>query len=118
AAVVPGYDIARYMRLRAQMMAYYHANVSPAARIISVQDIPLLQRKDGVIVGMFPLDRVFWTEKLWLNESRGSKKLERVPGYAGKEAWIMGRFNPVATMGLSIGGWKTKDNFAKKLLKK
>ncbi len=86
AAVVPGYDIARYMRLRAQMMAYYHANVSPAARIISVQDIPLLQRKDGVIVGMFPLDRVFWTEKLWLNESRGSKKLERVPGYAGKEA--------------------------------
>ena len=117
AAVVPGYDIARYMRLRAQMMAYYHANVSPAARIISVQDIPLLQRKDGVIVGMFPLDRVFWTEKLWLNESRGSKKLERVPGYAGKEAWIMGRFNPVATMGLSIGGWKTKDNFAKKLLR-
>jgi hypothetical protein len=117
-AVVPDYDVARYMRLRAQMMAYYHANVSPVARIISVQDIPLIQRKDGVIVGMFPIDRVFWTEKLWLKENRGSKKLEGVTGYAGKEAWILGRFDPIAMEGLSIGGWKTKDNLAKKLLKK
>lgn len=118
AAVAPGYDIVRYMRLRAQMMAYYHANVSPAARIVSVQGIPLLQRKDGTIVSIFPLDYVFWTEKLWLRENRGSKNVERLPGYTGKEAWITGTVDPVAIMGLSIQGWKAKDNFTKKLLKK
>lgn len=118
AAVAPGYDIVRYMRLRAQMMAYYHANVSPAARIVSVQGIPLLQRKDGTIVAIFPLDYVFWTEKLWLRETRGSKNVGQLPGYTGKEAWITGTVDPVAIMGLSIQGWKVKDNFAKKLLKK
>ena len=118
AAVAPGYDIVRYMRLRAQMMAYYHANVSPAARIVSVQGIPLLQRKDDTIVAIFPLDYVFWTEKLWLRETRGSKNVGQLPGYTGKEAWITGTVDPVAIMGLSIQGWKVKDNFAKKLLKK
>lgn len=118
AAVVPGYDIARYMRLRAQMMAYYHANVSPVARIVSVKGIPLLQSKGGTIVAMFPLDYVFWTEKLWLRETRGSKNVERLPGYTGKEAWITGTVDPVAIMGLSIQGWKAKDNFTMKPLKK
>jgi hypothetical protein len=118
AAVVPGYDIARYMRLRAQMMAYYHANVSPVARIVSVKGIPLLQSKDGTIVAMFPLDYVFWTEKLWLRETRGSKNVERLPGYTGKEAWITGTVDPVAIKGLSIQGWKAKDNFTMKPLKK
>ena len=118
AAVAPGYDIVRYMRLRAQMMAYYHANVSPAARIVSVQGIPLLQSKDGTMVAMFPLDYVFWTEKLWLRETRGSKNVERLPGYTGKEAWITGTVDPVAIMGLSIQGWKAKDNFTMKSVKK
>ncbi len=118
AAVAPDNIIARYMRLRAQMMAYYNANVSPAARIVSVHGIPFLQRKDGTIVGLFPLDHVFWTEKLWLRETRGSKKLKRLPGYTGKEAWITGKIDPTAIMGLSIQGWKTEDNFTKKFLKK
>ncbi|UCD31358.1 MAG: hypothetical protein JSV38_11200 [Desulfobacterales bacterium] len=113
AAVAPSFDVARYMRQRAQLMAHYHANVSPAARIVSVQGVPLLQRKDGIIVATFPLDHVFWTEKLWLKETRGSKKMEQLPGYTGKEAWITGTLDPAAIKGLSIQGWKAKDNFAK-----
>ncbi len=99
------------MRLLAQMMAYYHANVSPAAKIVSPRGIPLLQKKDGTIIALFPLDRVFWTEELWLRETGGSKKLKLLPGYTGKEAWITGKIDPVAITGLSIQGWKAEDNF-------
>lgn len=58
AAVAPDYKIARYLRERAQMAAIYHKKVAPVERIVAVQGVPLLQRKDGVIVLLTPLDHV------------------------------------------------------------
>ena len=116
AAVAPHYTIARFLRERAQMAAIYNEKVAPVERIIAVQGVPLLQRKDGVIVVLVPLDYVAWTHKLWLRESKGSGTLNQVPGFSGKEAWITGVFDPVAQKAMEMEGWKIKQDFASKFL--
>ena len=116
AAVAYDYMVARYMRLRVQMMAAYNEKVAPAEQIVGVQGVPLLQRKDGIISVLVPLDHVAWTKNLWLKEAKGSHTLERLPGFTGKEVWITGSFDPVARKALEIEGWKTEENFASKFL--
>jgi hypothetical protein len=116
AAVAPDYKIARYLRERAQMTAIYNEKVAPVERIVAVQGVPLLHRKDGVIVVLAPLDYVAWTQKLWLKESKGSGTFNQLPGFSGKEVWITGAFDPVARKALEIEGWKVKEDFASKFL--
>jgi len=116
AAVAYDYMIARYLRERAQMTAIYNEKIAPVERIVAVQGIPLLQRKDGVIVALVPLDYVAWTQKLWLRESKGSEAFNQLPGFSGKEVWITGIFDPVARKALEIQGWKVKEDFASKFL--
>jgi hypothetical protein len=116
AAVAHDYRIARYLRERAQMTAIYHKKIAPVERIIAVQGVPLLQRKDGVIVVLAPLDHVAWTKRLWLKQSKGSETFNVLPGFSGKEVWITGAFDPVARKALEIQGWKVKEDFASKFL--
>ena len=116
AVVAPDYKIARYLRERAQMTAIYHKKVAPVESIVPVQGVPLLQRKDGVIVVLAPLDHVAWTKKLWLKEGKGSETFNQLPGFSGKEVWITGAFDPVARKALEIEGWKVKEDFASKFL--
>jgi hypothetical protein len=116
AAVAPDYKIARYLRERAQMTAIYNEKIAPVERIVAVQGVPLLQRTDGVIVVLAPLDYVAWTKKLWLKESKGSGTFNQLPGFSGKEVWITGAFDPVARKALEIEGWKVKEGFASKFL--
>ena len=116
AAVAPDYKIARYLRERAQMMAIYNEKVAPVDRIVAVQGVPLLQRKDGVIIVLTPLDHVAWAHEVWLKQSKGSGALNQLPGFSGKEVWITGTFDPIARKALEILGWKVKEDFASKFL--
>ena len=116
AAVAPDYKIARFLRERAQMAAIYNEKIAPVERIVTVQGVPLLQRKDGVIVVLAPLDYVAWTNKLWLKTSKGSGTLNKLPGFSGKEVWITGALDPVARKALEIEGWRVKDDFGSKFL--
>ena len=112
AAVAPNYMIARFLRERAQMMAIYNEKVARVERIVAVQGIPLIQQKDGVIIILAPLDYVAWTKKLWLKEGgKGSATFSKLPGFSGKEVWITGTFDPVASKALEIEGWKVKQDF-------
>ena len=45
AAVAPDYQIARFLRDRAQMMAIYHQKVAPVERIAAVQGISFVSAK-------------------------------------------------------------------------
>jgi len=118
AALAPEYMVARYMRERAQMMANYHLNVSPVVRIVQVGGTPFLQRKDGVIIGPFPLDYVVWTAALWRREKIVSESIERLRGVTGKELWIGGTVDPEARKALESRGWKVDENVGDKLIKK
>jgi hypothetical protein len=108
-------SVARFMRLRAQMMGNYHAKIKPARRIIDVNGVPFLQRKDGVIVGLFPLDYVSWTAALQRKESAAAKSLTNIMGLKGKELWVAGKVEPATRRALEAKGWKVKDNVRDKL---
>ncbi len=110
-------SVALFMRLRAQMMANYNANVAFAKRIVEVNGVPFLQREDGVIVGLFPLDHVAWTEGLLRKESAGSESLKKVLGVTGKELWIEGTVSSSARKALESRGWKVEERVESKLTK-
>ncbi len=103
-------SVARFMRLRAGMMANYNASISRVSRFVNINGTPLLQRKDGVIVGLFPLDYVSWTWDLYKKEKAASESVVKVRGDTGKELWIDGRFDPVARKALESRGWKLNDS--------
>ena len=115
AALATEESVARFMRLRAQMMADYSANVAPLTGMIEVNGAPFLQKSDGTIVGLFPLDYVFWTKALWLKESSASMSLKALPGVTGKELWIEGTVSQVARKTLEANGWKVEDNVGVKI---
>jgi hypothetical protein len=111
-------SIARFMRFRAQMMGDYHANIRPAVRIVDVNGSPFLQRKDGVIVGLFPLDHVAWTADLERKERSAAGALKNIIGVKGKELWIAGTVDPVARNALESRGWRVTQDIRNKLRKK
>lgn len=110
-------SVARFMRLRAEMMASYKANVSPVSRIVDVNGGALLQKKDGTIIGMFSLDYVAWTSALMQKESAITASIKKLYGDIDKELWITGKFDPVALNALQARGWKVEDNVGDKLIR-
>jgi hypothetical protein len=65
-------SVARYMRLKAEMYAGYHAHVRPIKQIIEVSGSPTVQNKDGVLVILAPLDYIAWTGALFQKEGVAS----------------------------------------------
>jgi hypothetical protein len=111
-------SVALFMRLQAEMMANYKANVTSVSRIVEANGVPFLQRGDGVVVGLFPLDYVAWTRSLWQKEKVVSEALSRLQGVAGKELWIEGMVDPVTRKALEDRDWKVEDSVGEKLIKK
>jgi hypothetical protein len=110
-------SVARFMRLRAEMMAGYRAYVSPVSRVVDINGAALLQKKDGTIIGMFPLDYVAWTSALMKKENASSASIKKLYGNIDKELWITGKFDPVARGALQARGWKVEDDVGDKLFR-
>jgi hypothetical protein len=110
--------VALFIRVRAQMMAQYFDRTRNVDRFISAGGTPLLLTKNGVIVGIFPLDHVAWTSALEGKERTISEDIKKVAGVKGKELWIGGTVDPVARGALEAKGWKVEEKLAEKLLKK
>jgi hypothetical protein len=95
-----------FNRTQAQMMAAYHARVGPVARCIDAAGVVLLERVDGGIVGVFPLDYVVWTAGVRQKERAISAALKGRPDGQPKEFWISGTLDSSAQEGLAASGWK------------
>lgn len=102
-------SVALFMRVRAEMMAQYFEKTRNVDRFVSVGGIPVLLTKNGVIVGIFPLDYVGWTAGFAQKEMRVSSAIENMPGVKGKELWITGTMDPIARKNLEDRGWVVKD---------
>lgn len=111
-------SVALFMRIQIQMMSNYNTNVAPIAKLLEVNGTPFFQRKDGTVVGLFPLDYVAWTEGLWRKEAAVSRDLKHILGVTGKELWIEGIVDPVARKALEERGWKIEHKVGDKLAKK
>jgi hypothetical protein len=92
--------IALSYRIRAQMMAGYHANVTPIERIRNIDGVVILQRKDGILVLLAPADYVFWTKKLEERVNSFEYKIGKMTEVSGKELWITGKFDKMARANL------------------
>jgi len=91
-----------------------HHNVAPIVRIVEVNGTPFVQRKDGVVVGLFPLDYIAWTAALWRKETAVSRDIKNLLGAFAKELWIEGTVSQVARKALEARGWKVEDNVGDK----
>ena len=57
-------SVARFYRAMAQMMEAYNTHVDKAEEIRNVRGILHLNKKDGTVIILSPVDYVFWTERL------------------------------------------------------
>ena len=106
---------ARYMRLQAQMIGDYHGQVAPVERLIIVKGSLLAQRKDGAVVGLFPLDYVGWTEPLAKKEQAVSEYLTSELAPKEKELWVLWSIDRAAQEALKGRGWTLEENVSAKL---
>jgi hypothetical protein len=110
--------VALFLRVRAEMMGQYFEKTRNVDRFVSAGGVPLLLTKDGVIVGIFPLDHIAWSAGFAQKGISVSDAIDRMQGIKGKELWIAGTVDPMARSALENRGWKVEDRVAEKLLKK
>lgn len=101
-------SVARFMRIQAQMMGSYRSKVAPLSRLVRVGRNVFAQRKDGILVGMFPLDYVAWTIDVWYKEQTVSQAISNISGVTGKEMWILGKVSDKARKALEKEGWQLR----------
>jgi len=86
--------------------------------LVDAGGVPLLQTKNGTIVGIFPFDHVAWTVRTLLKEKAISTALQKIEGVRGRELLIMGAVEPHARKVFEDRGWRVGDRIAERLLKK
>ena len=111
-------SVALFMRVRAEMMGLYFEKTRNVDRFVSVGGVPVLLTKNGIILGIIPLDYVAWTAGFAQKEMAVSEAIQKMPGVKGKELWIGWAVDPVARKALESKGWKVEDRVVEKLLKK
>jgi hypothetical protein len=115
AAAATEESVAVFLRVRAQLMALFHDKDKSIARFIDAGGIPMLQRRDGVVVGIFPLDHMAWTAVFAQKLAAASSAIKEIPGVTGKELWITGTVDPVARKALEEKGWKVQDRYQEQI---
>ena len=108
-------SVAVFLRVRAQLQALYHDKEKSISRFVDAAGVPMLQRKDGVVVGIFPLDHIAWTAAFAQRATGAASALKEIPGVTGKELWITGTVDPVARKVLEESGWKVQDKYQEQL---
>ncbi len=118
ASLASNESLALYYRLTAQLIAGYHNNVSPAARIINLFGEPLLQTKDGKVVLLSEVDYVFWTKEVGDVLNGIEIDVAKLPDVSGKEVWISGKMEDTARKAWESRGWKIFQDANDKIFKK
>jgi hypothetical protein len=104
-----------FNRTQAQMFAAYHTRVGRVARCIDMAGVVMLEKADGTVVGLFPLDHVLWTAGVNQKVAGVSAALKARGGTATREFWITGTVAPSAQQGLTDAGWKVTPRAGERL---
>jgi len=110
--------IALSYRIRAQMMAGYHANVAPVAHIQNVDGVIVASTKAGSLALFAPADYVFWTKKLEDKIKSFESSATKLGGVSVKELWLTGKMDTTARANFERYGWKVTEDAGKILIKK
>lgn len=116
ATLVQSDDLVYFRQRQTEMMAAYHLKVSPVAHMIRLGEIAGLQKKDGTLVLIFPVDQVAWLKNVKDRVLRTSRQVtQNIPNLTSKELWLGGTATPVARQNLEAQGWVVKENAFEKL---
>ena len=116
ATLVQSEAIVYFRQRQTEMMAAYHLKVSPVDRMIRLGEIAGLQKKDGTLVVVVPVDHVAWVKGVKNRVTRTSRKVaENVSNVTAKELWLGGTVTPFARQKLEAQGWVVKENMSQKL---
>lgn len=99
-----------FRRRQAELMAGYHTNVSPVRRLIRLGKGSFVQKQDGKVVGIFPIDHLVWTKQVARTEALISRAITQLQNVPAKELWISGTMSPVARKNLEASGWTIKED--------
>ena len=111
-------SVAVFLRVRAQLLALYNDREKSIVSFVDAAGIPMVQRKDGVVVGIFPLDHIAWTAAFAQKATTAASAIRQMQGVTGKELWITGTVDPVARKALENDGWKVQDKYQDQILTK
>ena len=67
-------QMAVFMRAMAQLMGFYNERVESIRAFIKADSLPLLEKVDGTVVAILPLDYLAWTQ-------RSANKEKSIGGY-------------------------------------
>ena len=107
-----------FNRTQAQMFAAYHAKVGRVARCIEAAGVVLLEKDDGTVVGLFPLDHVVWTAGVSQKAHAVSTSLKSRSSVQAKEFWLTGTVDTSAQEGLTAAGWKVTPRAVERLFER
>jgi hypothetical protein len=110
-------SMAVFMRVMAQLMASYNEKTKAVERFVEAAGLPLLRKKDGTVVGIFPVDRVAWTQRFANKEKAISEAIRKMPGVKGKQLLVVGTMDQTARKALEAKGWKIEERFGEKRLR-
>jgi hypothetical protein len=105
-------QMALFFRVIAQLMGFYNEKVEPIQGIIKADNLPFLERKDGTVVTILPLDHLAWTQRSADMERAVSEAIRKIPGIKGKELLIIGTVDPKTRRAIEASGWKIEEGFA------
>jgi hypothetical protein len=110
-------SMAVFMRVMVQLMGIYNERTKAAERFVEADGLPLIRKKDGTVVGIFPVDRVAWTQRFANKEKAVSEAIRKMPRVKGKELRVVGTVDQKARKALEERGWKIEERFAEDLLR-
>jgi hypothetical protein len=96
----------------AQIMGLYAGRIKSVQNFVEADNLPLLQKKDGTVVAVLPLDHLAWTQRFANKEKAVSEAIKKIPRAKGKEFVIVGSMDPAARKALQTRGWKVEERFA------
>ena len=117
ACVAQGESVAVFMRVMAQLMGLYNEKRKSVQSFFEADNLPLLQKKDGTVVAVLPLDHLAWTQRFANKEKAVSEAIRKIPGAKKKEFVVVGAVSPIARKSLEAKGWKIEERFAEALFK-
>ncbi len=107
--------MAYHLRRWAQMIAAYHGRVKPVQRFVGVGKGTFVQNQDGVLVGLFPVDHIAWTQELASRHATNMQALPGVENVTGGEMWLEGTISTKAREALESQGWVIKERVGPEL---
>ncbi len=115
AALAQKESMAYFRRRQAEMIAGFHKNIAPVDRFIRLGKGSFVQKKNGTLVGIFPIDHLAWVRNVSGTAKQITREADVYSNVPGKELWIGGTVSPKARKNLEAAGWVVKENVAKQL---